>query len=326
MNKIGLLLIILLISMGISACAVDQEETPVASPEPLNSNEDTLTVVASLFPQYDFARQVIGDKGEVTLILPPGIEPHSFEPTPQEMVSLYGSDLFLYTGDVMEPWATRLVGDYEGVIVDLSENIDLTSVHEGHVHVHEDEHTHEDEHAHMMDPHYWTDPNFAIVMVETIRDAVIQIDPENQTFYKENADVLIQELTTLDEAIRHVVENSKSDTIISGGHFAFGYFVDRYHLKHISPYEGFSPDAEPSPQKLAQLIETIRETGANALFFEELIDPKIAKIIAEEAGVEMLLLHAAHNVTKDEKDQGKTYFDFMYENLDRLKIGLDYNE
>lgn len=326
------LLIGLIVLLALTGCNANLEPSGETQPVSESATEPTtelatepeakLSIIASLFPQYDFARQIVGDKGQVTLILPPGIEPHSFEPTPQDMVKLYASDLFLYTGDIMEPWAGRLVGDYKGVLVDLSQNIDLHETHEDdHDHEHED--SHEDS---LLDPHFWTDPLYAVVMVESIRDALVSTDPENASSYEANAQDLIDDLMDLHSNIKKVVENSDSDTIISGGHFAFGYFVERYDLHHMSPYEGFSPDAEPTPRKLAELIEVIRETDAAAIFYEELVDPKVAKVISDEANVEMLLLHGAHNVTKEELESGKTYIDFMYENLERLKVGLGYHE
>lgn len=317
--KIKVMLIIgLVLVIALAGCSNSQ---PNIEMESVNETESGLNIVASLFPQYDFARQIVGDKGDVTLILPPGIEPHSFEPTPQDMVRLFASDVFLYTGEVMEPWAARLTQDYTGMMVDLSQNIELHETNDLD-HDHEESDSHDDD---ALDPHFWTDPLYAVIMVESIRDAMVLADSDNSEYYEENAQLLIDDLLELHGRIEEVVEHSESDTIISGGHFAFGYFIERYHLHHMSPYEGFSPDAEPTPRKLAELIEVVKDTKAAAIFYEELVDPKVAKVISEEAGVEMLLLHGSHNVTKEELESGKTYLDFMYENLERLKIGLKYN-
>ena len=119
---------------------------------------------------------------------------------------------------------------------------------------------------------------------------------------------------------------TESKTILSGGHFAFGYFAHQYGLDHLSPYAGFSANAEPTPQRITELIRTIKETNAKAIFYEELVDPKVTKVIVGETGIPMLLLHGTHNVSKEDLDSGKTYFDFMYENLENLKVGLGYND
>ncbi len=296
----------------------DVEVVPEVEVEP----EDKLSIITSLYPQYDFARSIVGDKADVILILPPGVESHSFEPTPQDMVKLQNSDLFLYTGKEMEPWAYRLTGSINATIVDLSEGIELMDLDDhDHDHAHEDEHDDE-----LMDPHIWTDPNLAIVMVDNILSSLKEIDEKNAEYYEENANTLKKALMDLDLEIRETLSKTTSKTILSGGHFAFGYFVERYGLTHMSPYEGFSPDAEPTPRRIAALIETIKETDARAIFYEELIDPKVSRVISEETGIEMLLLHGAHNVTKEEFEAGKTYITFMKENLERLKIGLGYDE
>lgn len=286
---------------------------------------DKISITATLFPQFDFAREIGGEKVEVTLLLPPGIEAHSFEPTPQDIVSLSKTDIFLYTGAAMEPWAVNIVDNLKSqgvIVVDLSEDIPMLEL-EDNVDDHDDEHGDGD---HSVDPHYWTDPNMAVIMADRIFEAIYEVDPENISLYSENAGYLKGKLIKLDQDIRTVVDNSKSSTILSGGHFAFGYFAHRYGLEHMSPYEGFSPNAEPSPKSIASLMETVASTNAQAIFYEELADPKVARVIAEETGVQILLLHGVHNVSLEDLESGKGYIDYMYENLENLKIGLGYDE
>ncbi len=322
MKKILTVVIAAMLVFALSGCESNIENVVVADEGPQVSKP--LSIVTSLYPQYDFARSIVGDKADVILILPPGVESHSFEPTPQDMVTLQNADLFLYTGKEMEPWAYKLTESIDAKIVDLSSGITLMDLEE-----HEDEHEdegEEEEHEELVDPHFWTDPNLAIVMVENILESLKAVDVDNAAYYEANANTLKQALLDLDVEISETLSKTTSKTILSGGHFAFGYFVERYGLEHMSPYEGFSPDAEPTPKKIAALIETINETDAKAIFYEELIDPKVSRVIAEETGIEMLLLHGAHNVTKEEFESGKSYITFMKENLERLKIGLGYDE
>jgi len=286
-----------------------------------------ISITATLFPQYDFAREIGGELVEVTLLLPPGMEAHSFEPTPKDIVSLSKTDIFLYTGEAMEPWAANIVENLKSqgvLVVDLSEDIPALKL-DDHVNDQGDEDGHEDG-DHGVDPHYWTDPNMAVIMADSINTALHEEDPENSAYYTENTEILKEKLIKLDQDIRDVVDHSKSNTILSGGHFAFGYFAHRYGLEHMSPYEGFSPNSEPSPKSIASLMETIASTNAQAIFYEELADPKVARVIAEETGIQILLLHGVHNVSIDDLESGKGYIDFMYENLENLKIGLGYDE
>lgn len=329
MKSIKSLIIIFIVASMIVAggCSgnIVEKDKPAG---PGGVKDETIMISATLYPQFDFARIIGGEKADVSLVLPPGMEAHSFEPTPQEIVSLSRTDIFLYTGDDMEPWAGNIVENLknEGVFVlDLSRGIPMLEMDD---HGHENEGTadgHENEER-GVDPHYWTDPNMAIIMIDEILQAMVSIDPDNEEYYSGNSKLLKESLLKLDKDIKEVVEGSSSKTILSGGHFAFGYFAHRYGLEHMSPYEGFSPNAEPSPKSIASLMETIKSTGARAIFFEELADPKVARVISEETGIQMLLLHGVHNVSIEDLNSGKSYLDFMYDNLENLKIGLGYDE
>ena len=310
-KKIWVLIMVLLLSLSVFITGCSNGAKP---------QSDKPVVITTLYPQYDFAKAVAGDVYEVSLLLPPGVEAHAFEPTPKDIVDLQNAKLFIYTGEAMEPWVHTLEEtlDKAGVkTLDLSEDVVLLE------HAHEEEH--EEEHGDF-DPHYWTDPLIAMTMVDEIVAAFSEASPEHSNTFVENGKALKLELEALDKAIVLMLEKTKSKTILSGGHFAFGYFAHRYGLEHMAPYEGFSPNAEPTPQKIAELIETIKSTDAKALFYEELVDPKVAKVISDETGVEILLLHGVHNVSKEDLDAGKTYLDFMYDNIENLKIGLGYVE
>lgn len=329
MKRKFLLILLLILVISITGCTSSNEvaEEEIKSEEtiePGETIEPRITVITTLFPQYDFAKTIGGELVETSLLLPPGIEAHSFEPTPQDIVGLLKSDLFLYTGELMEPWSKNIVSNLESeniLVVDLSKNIHLLELEEGDDHDHD--HSHEDE---GLDPHYWTDPNMAMVMVDTIVEAFTSLDPDNSNIYMSNGEELKNDLVVLDKDIREALSKTKSSTIISGGHFAFGYFAKAYNLEHMSPYSGFSPNAEPSPQSITNLINKIKETNVRAIFFEELIDPKVGRTIVEETGVDLLLLHGTHNVSKDELEKGISYIEIMYQNLENLKLGLGYNE
>jgi zinc transport system substrate-binding protein len=330
MKRKGMLVLLMLMVFAFAVSGCTQEvDMPVSEPEGSEASgedigDDKISVVATLFPQYDFARRIGGERVEVRYLLPTGTEAHSYEPTPQDMVALLNADVFLYTGEFMEPWTRNIVENLKEedvLVVDLSQGIPLlTSGDQDHEHQEDEDHGEEE----AIDPHYWTDPNMAIIMVKTIGDALAQADSENVEQYKNEEAALIEDLIQLDSDIREALDRTKSKTILSGGHFAFGYFARQYGLEHMSPYTGFSPNAEPTPQRITALIQTIEETGAKAIYHEELIDPKVAQVIVDETGVKLLLLHGAHNTSKEELESGKTYMDIMYENLENLKEGLGY--
>ena len=275
--------------------------------------QEGITVVTTLFPQYDFARQILGDKGTVKLLLPPGTEAHSYDPTPQDMVTMEKASILIYTSDEMEPWAAKIIasGNLQNTrIVDASQNIVLMDENEeGHAHGEKD-------------PHYWLDPNNAVCMVDTIEDAVIEADANNAAYYQENAEDLKQQLRQLDQECRELAQELTNKTILCGGHFAFGYFAKQYGFTYRSPYKGFSADSEPTPQNIIELVKAMEETGSRAIFYEELIQPKVAEVLAKETGASMYLLHGAHNISKEELEKQVSYVSIMEKNLQNLREGL----
>ncbi len=264
--------------------------------------------VATIFPNYDFARQVAGDRVEVKLLLPPGVEAHTYEPTPGDMILLGKARLFIYTGEYMEPWAADLVKGADNkklIVVDTSKGITLTAGH-----------------GHEFDPHIWLDPTLAAHMVTTIADGLSTLDPEGAASYAKNAQVFRGKLLDLDARIQAGLKGARLRTIVYGGHFAFGYFARRYGLQYVSPYAGFSPDSEPTPGAVANLIRTMKSTGSTTIFYEELLEPRVARSIAEATGARLELLHGAHNLSREELDKGVTYLSIMEDNLNKLREAL----
>jgi zinc transport system substrate-binding protein len=290
-----------------------------------------LQVVTTLFPLYDFSRQIAGDKAQITLLLPPGVEAHSFEPRPQDIIKINKADVFIYTGPFMEAWVQDVLGGINNkklLIIDASKNIQLAAEDEheevAHEEGHEQEADHDHEHDHgSADPHIWVDPVLARQIVTDIANGFAAQDTANKDFYLANAKAYNDKLALLDTKIRQTLTPCKTKTILYGGHFAFGYFARRYGLDYISPYAGFSPDAEPTPKKITELIEKMKTLDSKYIFFEELLEPRVARTIAESTGAKLLLLHGAHNISKEELDKGVTYIEIMEGNLSRLKLALN---
>lgn len=330
MKKIKILtsiLILTLILTLISGCSSTKEKSVEGD------KKEKIKIVTTLFPQYDFTREIVKDKGEVSLLLPPGVEAHSYEPTPQDIGNIKKADVFVYTGEYMEPWAEKViknVGKNNIVTVDLSEGIDLIDEDDHHEEEHSEDHDHDKDHDHHhhggKDPHIWLDPVYAQKMVDSIVESVVEVDKENEDFYRQNGESYKKKLQKLDEEFTKTFEKTKHKKIIYGGHFAFGYFAKRYGLEYISPYNGFTPNAEPTPQRITELIQNMKSSGIKVIYYEELIDPKVANIISEQTGAEMMLLHGAHNVSKEELESDISYIKIMEENLEKLKQGLVYNE
>ncbi len=273
-----------------------------------------LRVMVTLYPQYDFARAVAGDHADVTMLLSPGMEPHAYEPSPSDVAGIMTSDMFIYTGAAMEPWAERILKSAPNprrLAVDTSKGIRLT----------EDEGDDGHHHGHGWDPHIWLDFENARKMVTSIADAFSQLDASNAQIYKDNASAYCKQLEVLDAEYQKGLTRCATRELIHGGHYAFGYMARRYRLDYHAAY-GFSPEAEPSPNTMMALTKRVKTSGARAVFYEELVLPKTARAIAGEAGVPMLQLNAGHNVTREQMAGGVTFLGLMRENLKNLRTGL----
>lgn len=286
----------------------------------IEAESDKPNVIVTLFPQYDMVRAIAKDKVNLELLLPAGVEPHSYEPTPNTIIRINESDLFVYTSDIMETWISNLfteLNDQGPIVVNSSNGVELIT----HL---EEEHSDEEDHDEEYDPHFWLDPLNAKIMAENITAGLIEMDPENADFYQANANIYLSELDKLDQEFIDLFNRVKLNKIIYGGHFAFGYLSNRFNIEILSPYTGYSPDAEPSISSLAELINVMQENQIKVIFYEELVDPKIARTISEQTGANIEVLHGAHNLSQEEMAQGLTYFDVMRSNIEKLKVALNY--
>lgn len=324
-------------------------------PEVIKKDETKIQIVATLFPQYDFAKQIVGDKAEIELLVGAGVETHNYEPTAQDMVTLLdNTDMFLYTGEFLEPWTSDIIETLEESnckIVDVSENIELIEIeefesryinneilteehdheenetHEHNDHEHEENHVHsEEEHIHtdscehqeMYDGHIWQSTDNAIIMLENTLNAMCEIDPKNAEYYRENCEKYKQEILKLDTEIEQIVENSKEKEIAVGGEFAYAYFVEQYDLKFVSVYTNCGHGEDPSIAKVKSVIDYINNHEMPAVYYEELSEGTVAKMIAEETEAEALVLYSIHNGNPEED----TYVSLMRKNIESLKKGL----
>lgn len=281
-----------------------------------------LQVVTTLFPLYDFAREVGGEKAQVRLLLPPGVEPHSFEPRPEDVVRVNHADLFIYTNPLMEPWASGIIGGLDRgkvEVIEASKGIALmkATAADSHGEPHGETHGRGDG----ADPHVWLDLDNARHMVGNILGAYVARDPANKAYYERNAAKLTGELAALDERFKKALAQAPKKVFLHGGHYAFGYLARRYGLRYVAA-SAVNADSEPTPAKLAELVQLMRREGLHYVYTEELLSPRVAETLARETGAKVLMLRAGHNVTKDDLDRGVSFVTIMEENLQNLKTGL----
>lgn len=305
-KQLVVLFIFIILAGSFFACAKRGEE---------QAQVKRLKVITTLFPLYDMAKNIGADKAEVSLLLPPGVEAHSFEPKPSDIVKINEADVFVYTGKFMEPWAEDVIKGAVNknlIVVDASRG---TKMIPGVFHD-------ADEPAGSLDPHIWLDFDNAKIMVKNITQAFQLKDDANKDFYEQKANNYSNELTGLDTLYKTTLATCKDREIVYGGHYAFGYLAKRYGLKYLAA-QGVSPDAEPTANDLIKLVEQIKKDKIKYVFYEELTSPKIAETIAGETKTKMLLLNAAHNLSRDQFDQGLSFFDVLKKDLENMRVGLE---
>lgn len=281
--------------------------------------DEKISVVTTIFPVYDFTRAIAGNRVRITLLLPPGMESHSFEPTPADIAAISAARVFFYTSKAMEPWALKLAGGFEKgkkpLLVDSSLGIAMAAFSEKHK-------DSESGHEAMEDPHIWTDPNNAMVMTKNILDALIAVDPKNETYYRENAKKRLAELSALDRDIKIAVAKAKRREIVLGDRNAMNYFFKRYGITARAAFDSCSAGQEPSVKAIVELKEMIEKNDVSVIYYEELHEPRVARALAEGADARLLSLHSLHNLSKADFDAGETYISLMRRNLENLKEGL----
>ena len=284
---------------------------------------DKLKVTAAAFPEYDFVRAVAGDLAEITLLLPPGAEAHSYEPTPQDIARIGACRVFVYGGGESDVWLDRILdsGDREGkIILSLMDCCALREeeIQEFMTAEEEEEAGEETEY----DEHVWTSPVNAIAITEAVRDALKEADPENAAAYTANAEAYIQKLRELDISLRELVKNAKRQLLVFGDRFPFLYFVREYNLSYAAAFPGCSSGTDVNPATVAHLIDLVKAEGIPVVFRCDLSAGKIADTIAESTGARVLTLWSGHTVSRDAFQAGETYLTLWAKNLEALKEAL----
>ncbi len=304
-------ILILILLTGCGAPAAREEES------------GRLQVITTIFPQYDFVRQIAGGQADVRMLLKPGEEIHSYEPTPQDIRDIQNCDLFICVGGENDVWVEEIL---ESMGEEAPETLRLMEgmQEEKGAHEHEDEgHDHEEDHDHEeADEHVWTSPVNAAVITARIAEAMEEKDPANAALYRENAEAYIGELKRLDDSFRRLTESAVRRTLVFGDRFPLRYFAEEYGLDYYAAFPGCSADCEPSAATMAFLINKVRQEQIPVVFCIEFSNGNIARAICETTGAAPMTFYSCHNVTADQMKAGVTYIDMMEDNLLVLEKAL----
>ncbi len=276
-----------------------------------SENPTRLKIVTSVFPLQEFAREIVGDRGEVELLLPPGAGVHTWQPRASDILRLSSADLFIYIGAGLEPWITDLLRSLSSPGLRVQAMADSLPLQEHKEGAEKEEH----------DPHIWLDFGLDMIIADRLAAVFSEIEPDNASVFLENAERLKARIQRLDDAYARTLERCPGRTLLVGGHAAFGYLAKRYNLRQISVF-GLSPDADATPSRLIAAIESGKRDNIRAVFMEANTSSRMAEVVARELRIEVLLLHPGANLSRKEWESGRTFFDIMEENLTNLKKGL----
>ncbi|MGZ0051315.1 metal ABC transporter substrate-binding protein [Brevibacillus gelatini] len=324
--KKGLMAIVSLIA-AVSIAGCGAAEQTASTPQTGGDANAKPKVYTTIYPLEYVAKRIGGDHVEVTNIIPIGVEPHDFEPTAKDMVALAGADIFAYNGSGLELWVDKAVGNLDKnktVIVNASEGLELLKATEEHEHEHEHEgEAATEEHGHdhgEFDPHVWLDPTKLKAQAEKVKNTLVQKDQAHAADYEKNYAQLAADLDQLDQEFQNMAAQAAKKEFMTS-HSAFSYLANRYGLEQVA-ISGLNPADEPSPAELKSLVEHVKEHNISYVLFESLVSPKVAEVIAKEAGVKTATLNPLEGLTEDDAKGGRDYLSIMRDNLETLKVAL----
>jgi zinc transport system substrate-binding protein len=299
------------------------------------ATDGRLNIVATIFPEYDFARAIAGDKADVTLLIDPGSSVHSFDPSPGDLKTISAADIFIYVGGESDEWVDRILDSIDTDSMKVVRLMDHVEMYEeelkpGMEPEEEEEHGDgEDGEAEEeggeepeYDEHVWVSPGNALILTDVIADAMAVTDPDNAELYTQNAAKYKEELDRVDAEILEVVSSGARRNIVVADKFPFRYFVERYGLDYAAAFPGCSDQSDAGAQTIAHLIDTVKDGGLPCVYYVELSNRNVANAVAEQTGAEPLLLNSCENISKEDFEKGVTYIDLMDANVVNLRKGL----
>ena len=273
-----------------------------------------IKIVTTVFPLYDFARHIAGDRADVVMLISPGSEVHSFEPTPKQIIEMSECDLFLYIGGESDEWVNTLLSStvLKGSLLSLIDKVEVIKT----------EHEHNGEHTHAVDEHIWTSPRNAVKMVNAIAQELCAVDSDSKDFYTANAAAYTAKLNSISTSLEQISSNAKRKSLVFGDRFPFAYLANDYGFNYIAAYPGCYNNTEAGAATVAAITKKVKEEEIPYIFHIEFSNKKVATAIAEETGAQLLELHSCHNISAQDFANGITYFDLMSKNVKNLERAL----
>lgn len=317
------LFIVLLTAFSLSSCSSEKSNSAI-------QDNGKISVVTTIFPYYDFTRSIAGDKADIKLLLSPGSEPHSYDPSPSDIVAIENCDIFIYNGGESDEWVESVLDSIENKNMKIMRMMDYVDLlyeqsveHDAHEHGEEHNHVDEHEHGEEYDEHIWTSVKNAEKLSDAIYYELSACDSANKSIYSSNRDRYISKLKSLDSKFSDIVSNAKRNTVVFGDRFPFLYFVTDYSLYYDCAFPGCSSETEPSISTVTHMIDFTRDNQIPVVFYLEFSNGRVARLISEDTGAKTMRYSSCHNVTKDEFADGATYISLMEQNANALREALN---
>lgn len=322
---ISIIFIVLLVALLSAGCRTNDK---AASEEAKAESSEKISIVTTIFPQYDFTRQIVGDKADVTMLLAPGAESHSFEPTPQDIIKIQNCDVFIYVGGENDKWVDSILDSIDKSKMQIIKLLDCVEAQEeeakeGMEPEDENEGAGDEDDGIEYDEHVWTSPQNAILITNSIRDVLCFIDSGNAETYQANAKKYTEQLSKLDAEFRNVVDHASRRTVVFGDRFPLRYFTEAYGLDYWAAFPGCSTETEPSAATIAFLVDKVKAEKIPVVFKIELSNGNVAKAISEATGAKVLTFYSCHNLSRQQFEDGATYLSLMQKNIESLKEALN---
>lgn len=325
-KKVIMIMLLAGIMFTLSGCA-DNKNKPDNNTSIENSGK--LKVITTMFAPYDFVRQIAGDNVDVTMLLAPGEESHSYDPTPQDIISIQNSDLFIYNGGENESWVDNVLSSLDDVnVISMTKSVDKLYEEELTEGMQAEPEETTDDNSDLSekeeyDEHVWASPANAIKIIRTVTDELKKLDTDNASVYEDNCTKYSAEIQKIDDDFKSVVAAAKRKVVVFGDRFPLRYFVEEYGLDYFAAFPGCSADTEADSSTIAFLIDKVKAENIPVVFKIELSNGNIADTISEATGTKVETFYACHNISSDDFKAGLTYADMMKSNVNVLKEALN---
>lgn len=302
----AIVLTILLSLISLCSCETDGKTMP--------REEGKLNIVTTIFPYYDYTKNIIGGMANLKMLLSPGAEPHNYEPSPSDIIDINNADLFIYTGGESDEWAESIIDSLDSSVRVLKLIDCINPIYEE-----EPDKTKGEEY----DEHIWTSPENAIIITQAISKEIMALDENNREYFEKNTENYLSELKNLDDKFIDIVKNSKRNKIVFGDRFPVLYLVKELNLDYECAFPGCSSETEPGITTVKRLIDAVRIENIPAVFYLDFSNEAVAKLLCEDSNAKPLVYHSCHNVTADDFNSGATYISLMEKNAEALKEALN---